>query len=675
MAASSDLITAALPGPQFDFVMVVRDRIDSSQAEAYKAAAMYAPAPREVSYVSLDDALSSTGGDLSSSKVPVKGILDDVSKVSRDSWRSLRLAEGADFRSSLEGGPFGLPESDWRQVSRERAGDALKFVESRFGLGNIISRFGQSGYDFNPVIESIASREHDLWARTRLSDGWSYAPVLDKSSRKDPSLLPFDRLPERERRRYLDFGYTVMNCLRQAVLRSRLDDIPFDRTVLKKECFGSIVNSLVKGKDGVTAEMATRAFVLSYPEEVSSLREKGMDFRFSFSPDGSLEFVVTRRTDDLGHSLSGSYRLSDKGTLVTPSFDGDFFLESDLRKEGVDVLMGRLHVSLSDRKAVARIRESLDQYRQCDSLSLQRQELLESLYPSSFKEGLFSDRAISSLAGYNKAYLERQDLVGSLHLSAEPDVSLARFRRAAFLERECERYERERMASDLKSVISSSFRQVNSEKGVILQFADTMVEAGAKMNMSSDEFWRSSENCRTLIQLSGSAGADPTEIAETVSSLSGGSFDERDTASVLAGLDRGLIDGYKGSLESGNTSRYFDTLNREYDRLALEATSDILSEGTVIRVYPDDIRKGKPLPRGYEGGFTSDGRVYVSGAYNQIVPDSGLYFVRERDGRFNHYSESLFKALFDMGPDGKAVSKTRSVRPRLPRTRKNQVKY
>ncbi len=50
------------------------------------------------------------------------------------------------------------------------------------------------------VAERLARNTHDVWARGRLADGWRHGPVRDDHRKEHPNLVPYDELPEAEKR-------------------------------------------------------------------------------------------------------------------------------------------------------------------------------------------------------------------------------------------------------------------------------------------------------------------------------------------------------------------------------------------------------------------------------------------------------------------------------------------
>jgi class 3 adenylate cyclase len=53
--------------------------------------------------------------------------------------------------------------------------------------------------ELNELVELLAENTHNVWARQRLSDGWRYASKRDDVEKRDPSLVSYEQLPEREK--------------------------------------------------------------------------------------------------------------------------------------------------------------------------------------------------------------------------------------------------------------------------------------------------------------------------------------------------------------------------------------------------------------------------------------------------------------------------------------------
>ncbi len=50
------------------------------------------------------------------------------------------------------------------------------------------------------VLELLARNAHEAWALERLSDGWRWGPHRDEAARLHPSLVPYEELPEEEKK-------------------------------------------------------------------------------------------------------------------------------------------------------------------------------------------------------------------------------------------------------------------------------------------------------------------------------------------------------------------------------------------------------------------------------------------------------------------------------------------
>ena len=49
------------------------------------------------------------------------------------------------------------------------------------------------------LAECLAEHNHDVWARQRIRDGWTYGPARDDSAKTHPDLVPYGDLPEGEK--------------------------------------------------------------------------------------------------------------------------------------------------------------------------------------------------------------------------------------------------------------------------------------------------------------------------------------------------------------------------------------------------------------------------------------------------------------------------------------------
>ena len=49
------------------------------------------------------------------------------------------------------------------------------------------------------LAEKMAENVHDVWAKTRMDQGWTYGPVRNDAEKTHPCLVPYDQLPEEEK--------------------------------------------------------------------------------------------------------------------------------------------------------------------------------------------------------------------------------------------------------------------------------------------------------------------------------------------------------------------------------------------------------------------------------------------------------------------------------------------
>ncbi len=74
--------------------------------------------------------------------------------------------------------------------------------------------------DFAPaLIERIAEKVHEEWARLRWEQGWRYGPTRDKQSKTTPNLVSYAELPESEKEYDRNAARTTLRALRAAGYR------------------------------------------------------------------------------------------------------------------------------------------------------------------------------------------------------------------------------------------------------------------------------------------------------------------------------------------------------------------------------------------------------------------------------------------------------------------------
>jgi ryanodine receptor 2 len=53
--------------------------------------------------------------------------------------------------------------------------------------------------ELNGLVEAMAKNVHDVWAESRISQGWTYGPERNDALKHHPCLVPYEELPEVEK--------------------------------------------------------------------------------------------------------------------------------------------------------------------------------------------------------------------------------------------------------------------------------------------------------------------------------------------------------------------------------------------------------------------------------------------------------------------------------------------
>lgn len=53
--------------------------------------------------------------------------------------------------------------------------------------------------ELNPLLEAMAKNVHEVWAQTRIEQGWQYGPERNDAEKLHPMLVPYEDLPEEEK--------------------------------------------------------------------------------------------------------------------------------------------------------------------------------------------------------------------------------------------------------------------------------------------------------------------------------------------------------------------------------------------------------------------------------------------------------------------------------------------
>ena len=53
--------------------------------------------------------------------------------------------------------------------------------------------------ELNELVEKMARNVHEVWAQSRISQGWTYGPERNDALKHHPCLVPYEELPEVEK--------------------------------------------------------------------------------------------------------------------------------------------------------------------------------------------------------------------------------------------------------------------------------------------------------------------------------------------------------------------------------------------------------------------------------------------------------------------------------------------
>ena len=53
--------------------------------------------------------------------------------------------------------------------------------------------------ELNTLLEAMAKNVHEVWAQTRIAQGWKYGPERNDAEKLHPMLIPYEDLREEEK--------------------------------------------------------------------------------------------------------------------------------------------------------------------------------------------------------------------------------------------------------------------------------------------------------------------------------------------------------------------------------------------------------------------------------------------------------------------------------------------
>lgn len=69
--------------------------------------------------------------------------------------------------------------------------------------------------ELNVLIEQMARNVHEVWAQNRINQGWSYGKERNDTLKTHPCLIPYEELPEIEKKYDRDTALSTLKLIRK----------------------------------------------------------------------------------------------------------------------------------------------------------------------------------------------------------------------------------------------------------------------------------------------------------------------------------------------------------------------------------------------------------------------------------------------------------------------------
>ena len=67
--------------------------------------------------------------------------------------------------------------------------------------------------ELNVLIEQMAKNVHEVWAQSRISQGWTYGKERSDALKQHPCLIPYEELPEVEKAYDRDTAFETLKLI------------------------------------------------------------------------------------------------------------------------------------------------------------------------------------------------------------------------------------------------------------------------------------------------------------------------------------------------------------------------------------------------------------------------------------------------------------------------------
>ena len=71
------------------------------------------------------------------------------------------------------------------------------------------------GQELEVLVEAMAKNVHDVWAQTRIEQGWSYGSTRDDEKKLHPCLVSYEDLPESEKEYDRNTAITTLKLIKK----------------------------------------------------------------------------------------------------------------------------------------------------------------------------------------------------------------------------------------------------------------------------------------------------------------------------------------------------------------------------------------------------------------------------------------------------------------------------
>lgn len=73
----------------------------------------------------------------------------------------------------------------------------------------------QLSEELNVLVELMAKNVHDVWAKSRMDQGWTYGPARNDELKHHPCLVPYESLPESEKEYDINTAVGTLKLIRK----------------------------------------------------------------------------------------------------------------------------------------------------------------------------------------------------------------------------------------------------------------------------------------------------------------------------------------------------------------------------------------------------------------------------------------------------------------------------